>query len=55
LRDTGWDGSGRPTGRLAIMPGTTHYDIFTSPALPAPVLEFLEAPIPGSWPVLTGA
>jgi pimeloyl-ACP methyl ester carboxylesterase len=46
LRDAGWDGSGRPAGRLAILPGTTHYDIFTSPALAAPVLEFLEAPTP---------
>jgi hypothetical protein len=44
LRDAGWDGSDRPTGRLAIMPGTTHYDIVVSPALAAPVLEFLEAP-----------
>ena len=55
LCDAGWDGSGRPMGRLAIMPGTTHYDIFDSSALAAPVLEFLEAPTPGSWPVLTGA
>ena len=55
LCDAGWDGSGRPMGRLAIMPGTTHYDIFVSSALAAPVLEFLEAPTPGSWPVLTGA
>ena len=45
--DAGWDGSGRPTGRLAVLPGTTHYDIFASPALAAPVLEFLEAPTPG--------
>jgi pimeloyl-ACP methyl ester carboxylesterase len=47
LRDADWDGSGRPAGRLAIMPGTTHYDIFASPALAAPVLEFLAAPTPG--------
>jgi len=47
LRDAGWDGSGRPAGRLAVMPGTTHYDIFASPALAAPVLDFLEAPTPG--------
>jgi hypothetical protein len=47
LRDAGWDGSGRPAGRLAVLPGTTHYDIFTSPALPAPVLDFLESPTPG--------
>src|SRR5256886_17669474 len=24
-RDGGWDGSGRPTSRLAILPGQTHY------------------------------
>jgi pimeloyl-ACP methyl ester carboxylesterase len=48
LRDADWDGSGRPAGRLAILPGTTHYDIFASPALAAPVLEFLEAPTPCS-------
>ncbi|HET7246739.1 MAG TPA: alpha/beta hydrolase [Streptosporangiaceae bacterium] len=47
LRDADWDGSGRPAGRLAIMPGTTHYDIFASPALAAPILEFLAAPTPG--------
>ena len=46
LRDADWDGSGRPRGRLAIMPGTTHYDIFASPALAAPVAAFLEAPAP---------
>ena len=33
LRDANWDGSLRPTARLAILPGTTHYDIFASPAL----------------------
>src|SRR5215510_13926915 len=47
LRDADWDGSGRPRGRLAILPGTTHYDIFASPALAAPVLDFLGAPTPG--------
>jgi len=43
LRDAGWDGSGRPTARLAILPGLTHYDIFASPALPAAVIPFLDA------------
>ena len=47
LRDADWDGSGRPRGRLAILPGTTHNDIFASPALAAPVLDFLGAPTPG--------
>jgi pimeloyl-ACP methyl ester carboxylesterase len=47
LRDADWDGSGRPPGRLAILPGTTHYDIFAAAALPAMVEEFLAAPAPG--------
>ena len=41
-RDAGWDGSGRPNARLAILPGTTHYDIFASPALAAAVIPFLD-------------
>jgi pimeloyl-ACP methyl ester carboxylesterase len=45
-RDPGWDGSGRPNARLAILPGATHYDIFASPALAAAVIPFLEAPLP---------
>jgi pimeloyl-ACP methyl ester carboxylesterase len=44
LRDAGWDGSARPAARLAVLPGTTHYDIAASPALPAAVLPFLDAP-----------
>ena len=43
LRDANWDGSARSTARLAILPGTTHYDIFVSPALPAAVVPFLDA------------
>jgi pimeloyl-ACP methyl ester carboxylesterase len=42
-RDASWDGSQRPVTRLAILPGTTHYDISLSPALVATVLPFLEA------------
>ena len=42
-RDAGVDGSGRPTARLAILPGTTHYDIVASPALAPAVLPFLDA------------
>ena len=45
LRDANWDGSLRPTARLAVLPGTTHYDIFASPALPAAVTPFLDAEI----------
>jgi pimeloyl-ACP methyl ester carboxylesterase len=43
LRDAGWDGSDRPASRLAVLPGTTHYDVFASPLLP-PILDaFLDA------------
>jgi pimeloyl-ACP methyl ester carboxylesterase len=44
LRDASWDGSLRPTARLAILPGTTHYDIYASPALAPAVIGFLDAP-----------
>ena len=43
LRDANWDGSLRPTARLAILPGTTHYDIYASPALAPAVVGFLDA------------
>ncbi len=46
-RDAGWDGSGRPArAQLAILPGATHYDIFSRPELAAAALRFLEAPMP---------
>ena len=45
-RDVGWDGSGMPKSRLAILPGTTHYDIPSSPALEPAVAPFLDAPVP---------
>ncbi len=44
--DAGWDGSGMPNARLAILPATTHYDIFSSPALASTVAPFLAAPMP---------
>ena len=43
-QDAGWDRSGMSDARLAILPGTTHYDIFFSPALAAAVAPFLDAP-----------
>jgi hypothetical protein len=46
LRDAGLDGSGRPTARLAILPGTTLYDILSSSTLAALVTPFLEASMP---------
>jgi pimeloyl-ACP methyl ester carboxylesterase len=45
-RDGGWDGSGRPKAQLAILPATTHYDIFMSPALATVVTPFLDASMP---------
>jgi pimeloyl-ACP methyl ester carboxylesterase len=44
LRDGGWMGEGRPKGghALAILPGLTHYNIFSSPLLIATVLAFLD-------------
>src|SRR5712671_2875164 len=43
-RDGGWDGSGRPKSRLAILPGLTHYTMFNAPALAATVIPFLDEP-----------
>ncbi|HVH09065.1 MAG TPA: alpha/beta hydrolase [Gemmatimonadales bacterium] len=45
-RDGGWDGSGRPRSGLAILPGLTHYTIFSAPALAATVIPFLDEPPP---------
>ena len=44
LRDGGWDGSGRPKSRLAILPGLTHYVLFSDPAMAATVIPFLDDP-----------
>ena len=41
-RDGGWDGSGRPKSRLAILPGVTHYAMGSDPALAATVIPFLD-------------
>jgi len=43
-RDGGWDGSGQPRSRLAILPGLTHYTIFSAPALSAAIIPFLDDP-----------
>jgi pimeloyl-ACP methyl ester carboxylesterase len=45
-QDAGWDGSGIPDSRLAVLPATTHHDIFFSPALASTVAPFLDAPMP---------
>lgn len=41
-RDGGWDGSGRPKSRLAILPGRTHYDIVDAPDLATVATAFLD-------------
>ncbi len=45
-KDAGWNGSGMSNARLAILPGTTHYNIFFSPLLATVVTSFLDAPMP---------
>lgn len=45
-RDAGWDGSAMPKARLAILPGTTHYNCFSSPVLVPAIAPFLDAPMP---------
>jgi len=43
VRDGGWMGEGRPKGghALAILPGLTHYNLFSSPLFAAVTLAFL--------------
>jgi pimeloyl-ACP methyl ester carboxylesterase len=45
LRDGGWMGEGRPKGghALAILPGLTHYSVFTTPLIATVALAFLDA------------
>lgn len=42
-RDAGWDGSAMSSARLAILPGTTHYNSFGSPFLAQFAVPFLDA------------
>ena len=46
LRDGGWMGEGRPRGghALAILPGTTHYNLAVSPLFAAVALSFIDGP-----------
>lgn len=44
--DAGWAGTDRPASRLAILPGTTHYTVFSDPALIGAVVRFLDAEEP---------
>ena len=49
-RDGSWDRSGMSQSQLAILPGTTHYDIFFSPQLAEVVGRFLDGPPQPSMP-----
>jgi pimeloyl-ACP methyl ester carboxylesterase len=42
-RDGGWMGEGVPKSHLAILPGLTHYTIFSDPALVSVAIPFLDA------------
>jgi hypothetical protein len=42
-KDGGFDGSGKPRSRLAILPGRTHYDILDDPTLMPLAIAFLDA------------
>jgi len=41
-KDGGWDGSAMVSSRLAILPGTTHYNLLLHPNLSSTILSFLE-------------
>lgn len=45
-RDAGMGGSYRPIAQLAVLPGTTHYTILSSPSLAAFVTKFLDESVP---------
>lgn len=47
-KDGGWDGSGISNARLAILPGLTHYTVFSSPVLASTVEQFLTASAPAA-------
>jgi pimeloyl-ACP methyl ester carboxylesterase len=41
--DGGWDGSGMSNAQLAILPGVTHYSVFSSPVLASTIIPFLDS------------
>ena len=45
-RNAGPDGSLRPNARLAVLPGTTHCDVRTSPLFLEAVTPFTDTPVP---------
>jgi pimeloyl-ACP methyl ester carboxylesterase len=44
-KEVGWDGSGMPKSRLAILPATTHYNVISNPVLGSLVTPFLDEPV----------
>jgi pimeloyl-ACP methyl ester carboxylesterase len=44
LEDASWDGTLPNKMRLAILPGLTHYDIFSTPQLASVVRDFIDRP-----------
>lgn len=47
-KDAGWDGSGMPRARLAILPGATHYNALQAPGLASIIARFLDEPMPAT-------
>lgn len=47
-RDGGLDGSGRPAGRLAVIPGATHYSLLSTTIVAELVTPFLDQPPPNA-------
>ena len=41
-KDGGWDGSGKPKSRLAILAGHTHYDLADAPIVAQAAISFLD-------------
>ena len=41
-QDGGWDGSGMNRNRFAVLPGATHYTIFSDPRLATTTAAFLD-------------
>ncbi len=41
-KDGGWDGSGKPKSRLAILPGYTHYELAEAPIIAQAAISFLD-------------
>ena len=41
-------GALRPTTHLSIVPGTTHYNLVSTPQVAQQVAQFLEAPMPAA-------